>query len=80
MSTSEKGLSQPRKGLHIAHKNLKRGMQVLTERGWRTVNHSPQPYLGGDLLVRFTTGKYEVQSPEYIWVRRINTPIKETTK
>jgi hypothetical protein len=80
MSVPKRGTFSPHKGLHIRHKDLKRGMQILTERGWRTVNQAPQPYLGGDLLVRFTTGKYEVRSPDHVWVRRINTPTKETKK
>ena len=66
-------MSNGRKGFNTATKDLKRGMEILTEKGWRTVNSSPQPWLGGTLLVRLTTGKFEVAEPGYLWVRRFNT-------
>lgn len=59
--------------MRTAQKDLRRGMQVLTVRGWRTVNSTPVPWLAGALLVRFTTGKSEIHEPDYLWVRRINT-------
>lgn len=66
-------MNTPRKGLHTAHEDLRKGMQILTENGWRTVNGTPEKWLAGTLLVRFTTGKHEIREPGYVWVRRINT-------
>lgn len=69
----------PRPGIHVAHRNLKPGMVVLTLRGWRTVNGLPEecgPHARGlKLRVPFVGGEAAIEDPGHLWVRRIHHPI-----
>jgi len=56
------------------HKDLKKGLVILTEKGWRTVKEVPVAWLAGTLLVTFTDGTSSIQRPSYRWVRRMNFP------
>lgn len=62
-----------------AHKDLKPGMEVLTDKGWATVHALPIP-TNQNFLVRLTNGRSEIREPDYLWVRRVNQPFpaKET--
>jgi hypothetical protein len=68
------------KGQHVAHKDLKPSMQILTTRGWATVFTAPIPS-GTMFLVRLTNGRCEIRDPGYLWIRRTTYPLptKETT-
>jgi hypothetical protein len=59
--------------MRTRHKDLVPGMSILTPTGWRTVTSTPVPWLGGALLVHLSNNKTEVQDPDFVWVRRINT-------
>ena len=61
--------------VNTKHKDLKKGMVVLTVKGWRVVSEPPADWLAGTLLVRFTDGTSSVQHPNYRWARRINFPL-----
>lgn len=67
-------------GRQTAHKNLKPDMVVLTQRGWRTVESVPQPWLidparPGLLRVPFVGGEAAIEKPDHLWVRRTNHPL-----
>lgn len=61
--------------MNTEHKDLKRGMVILTRKGWRTVAETPIRWLSGTILVRFTDGTSTVQHPNYKWVRRTSFPL-----
>jgi hypothetical protein len=64
--------------MNTRQKDLKKGMVILTKKGWRTVAEPPITWLSGTLLVRFTDNTSALQHPNYKWVRRTNFPLPAT--